>query len=243
MSPIGSVFGVIGFVRALSFGKKSDFASTTRDVLKGMPKVRAASDVVLGATDLADLADLLDEMFVGIVEFGSELHRMMDSGLEEVGSLALERVLGAGPASHIQNSIDRVMPRFEAMTQDLASDANTDAAPVDMSRLVEWVYTTRIPLAARESLIEIFHGILASLVIMRAVENGRPLQPWLSLALSKAMTLGLDKAIEGMSIYLPFLMEEDGFSKVVALFGPHFEEAKLYEDFLVSFYPAESTSA
>lgn len=234
--PLGSLVGLIDVVRAFALGKKNERVSTAPVFMDRMPKVQAASDSVLAAENRADLVDRLDGMFIGLGEFGGELETMKEPEID--GEDALKQVLGVMPASEIQKAADQALPRLEALATTLSILRITGQEPMDWSQMVDVAYDSSVPLAGREIFMEVVHGILATVVILRAVEVGRRLEPWLAMALAKIVAGGIEKGTDGVCTLLP-LMQEGTSEKTLDRFASHFEKARHYVGYLESFYPDE----
>jgi hypothetical protein len=231
--PIGSLVGVIDLVQALALGRTAN-----ANYLDGMPKTRQATDSVLEAENLADLTDRLDVMFLDLVEFGPEL-----DSLKAPGDPALDRVLGVTSAGEIRSTTNRALPQLEALVKMLAGlNEQSDEESADFSTFVDVAYDLRWPLPARKTYMEVFRGLLAALVIVRAVEKGRRLDSWLAMALTKAITNCIELVATYSAKFAPFITQ-GGARKLVEHYAPEIMEAKRYEDFLVSHYPSESTTA
>lgn len=229
--PIGPLVGIFDVFRVFRKATRSSGVQ----LFERAPEVRTAADAVLGAADLADLEDRLDEMFMNLPVWGSELDSVQEpSGFD--GDEA-RRVLGVTAVEILEKAQARALSGLENLPVP-----STPGIPQDLSALVDCVYDAGIPLAAREIYLEVWHGMLAGLVVLRAVEIGRKLDPWLALALANTTARGFETATTRLT-QLTQLLAEGDFEQVETRFATHFEETRQYENYLVSFYQTETETA
>jgi hypothetical protein len=179
---------------------------------------------VLEARDLQDLADRLDALS-GDAEFWEREKHVgpppaaptFDQALKDLEAAALDMpslvaTLGTSPAGRCQEGFvvwKAIGRRCIEMAREIASLAEkiqalqpAFAAPVAPAKtfkgVVDVLYSDDLPVGMREEFASVLHGIVASVVIARAEEHGKRIEPWLARGLADAFARAPERILANM---------------------------------------------
>ena len=178
----------------------------------GNPPVRIQSayakevaDQVLAATDLEDLGERLDclagdEALWEQITRAEKAESWENIRTEIEGSKLDTESLNAtlGPTAtrrceQGQEAIKTIVRRGEGLVAELkaigspSSGSSDDASIIPRhDRVIDYLYDLRVPASLRHGLMLLLRTAVATIVIGRAEEHGKKLEPWLALGLANS---------------------------------------------------------
>ena len=200
------------FIRVADFFSGSSTTSTP--VRLKSEYVRTLADRVLAANDLEDFNTLIDEMFIdenfwisfpGSAPVEKESQRAKDFGQQieemEFDDTSLVRVLGIGPTTQCRRAFmhGKQIARDALVVAESLRGFGIEALsrqsiPAKESRpegVVDLLYSPKVPISVLRLFRRALRILMAMVVIGRAEEHGKLLEPWLAQALAETFSRDL----------------------------------------------------
>ena len=174
------------------------------------PGLRTLADTVLAANALTDLDERLEEQVLTLDAWMPEtaatevpdFDRAMATPLDIE---SLTAVLGAPAAKECERGhaalrqVISLGAKFVTALSGLEEMTSaTKQARQSNASLASLFYESEAPLPLRRGALAVVKSLVASLVIARAEEHGKKLEPWLAMALARAFSEGFVSTRDGI---------------------------------------------